>query len=66
LIHIHLKFVIPFVGKLITDDSTAYRYLPASTLAFKTADELAVFEQVGYRRFMLDTIAVHWGQRPSG
>lgn len=69
-IAVHLKFIIPTVGRLITGDSSAYRYLPESTLAFKRPEELAErfrstgFKDVGYKRFMMGTIAIHWGQKP--
>jgi demethylmenaquinone methyltransferase/2-methoxy-6-polyprenyl-1,4-benzoquinol methylase len=67
----HLKYVIPTLGKLITPDPDAYAYLPASTIRFKTPDDLAGlmraagFEGVAYQRFMFGTIAVHWGQKPA-
>jgi demethylmenaquinone methyltransferase/2-methoxy-6-polyprenyl-1,4-benzoquinol methylase len=69
-IQFHLKFVIPTLGRIITGQADAYRYLPESTLGFKTADELADLMRaaglvnVGYRRFMFDTMAVHWGIKP--
>jgi demethylmenaquinone methyltransferase/2-methoxy-6-polyprenyl-1,4-benzoquinol methylase len=69
-IQFHLKFVIPTLGRIISGHSDAYRYLPESTLGFKTAEELAALMraagliEVGYRRFMLGTMAVHWGTRP--
>ena len=69
-IQFHLKFVIPALGRMISGQADAYRYLPESTLGFKTAEELAGLMraaglvEVGYRRFMLDTMAVHWGTRP--
>jgi demethylmenaquinone methyltransferase/2-methoxy-6-polyprenyl-1,4-benzoquinol methylase len=69
-INIHFKLIIPLLGHLITGDASAYRYLPESTLAFKTPDEFvalmqaAGFQNVGYRRFMFGTIAVHWGTKP--
>jgi demethylmenaquinone methyltransferase/2-methoxy-6-polyprenyl-1,4-benzoquinol methylase len=68
-IGLHLRFVIPLLGRIITGQSDAYRYLPESTLGFKTADELAALmraaglEQVQYKRFMFGTMAVHWGQK---
>ena len=68
---IHLKYVIPTLGKLITPDAEAYQYLPASTLRFKTPDDLAAlmraagFVDVGYKVFMFGTMAVHWGQKPT-
>ena len=69
----HLKYVIPTLGRLISgsEGADAYEYLPESTQAFKTPDELAGlmrdngFEQVQYRQFMFGTMAVHWGVRPA-
>ncbi|NDJ74745.1 MAG: ubiquinone/menaquinone biosynthesis methyltransferase [Chloroflexi bacterium] len=66
-IQVHLKLVIPLLGRIITGQADAYQYLPESTLGFKTADELADLmreaglREVGYKRFMLGTMAVHWG-----
>jgi len=69
-IQFHLKFVIPALGRMISGQADAYRYLPESTLSFKSAEELAGLMraaglvEVGFRRFMLDTMAVHWGTKP--
>jgi demethylmenaquinone methyltransferase/2-methoxy-6-polyprenyl-1,4-benzoquinol methylase len=69
-IQIHLRFVIPALGRIITGQADAYRYLPESTLHFKTADQFAYLMRaaglvnVGYRRFMFKTMAVHWGFKP--
>lgn len=66
---IHLRFVIPLLGRLVSGNPDAYKYLPESTQAFKTPDELAAlmrnsgFENVAYKRFMLNTMAVHWGEK---
>jgi len=65
----HMKVIIPFLGHLIAGQKKAYQYLPASTLGFMKPDELATLmagvglRNVGYRRFMLGTVAVHWGER---
>lgn len=70
-IDLHLRYVIPTLGRLISPDPAAYQYLPASTQAFKTPDELAAlmraagFTDVAYRTFMFGTTAVHWGTRPA-
>ena len=69
LIMLHLKLGIPLLGRLIAGRSAAdaYRYLPESTQAFKSAPELAAavaeagFSEVQYRTFMFGTIALHWG-----
>ncbi|MCL4249928.1 MAG: class I SAM-dependent methyltransferase [Anaerolineae bacterium] len=67
----HLKYVIPTLGRLISRNADAYRYLPESTQAFKTPDELAALMRasglvnVGYKTFMFATMAVHWGEKPA-
>ncbi|MBI5958530.1 MAG: ubiquinone/menaquinone biosynthesis methyltransferase [Chloroflexi bacterium] len=69
-IQLHLKLVIPLLGRIISGEKDAYRYLPESTLGFKTAEELAALmsaaglRDVGYRRLMFGTMAVHWATNP--
>jgi len=69
-IQAHLKYIIPTLGRIITGQADAYSYLPESTLGFKTAEELAALMraagliEVGCRRFMFGTMAVHWGTKP--
>lgn len=69
LIQVHLRVVIPALGRIVAGDASAYRYLPESTLSFKSADELADLmraaglREVGYRRLMFGTMAIHWGTR---
>lgn len=71
-VNVHLRYVIPMLGRIVAGQADAYRYLPESTLGFKTAEELADLMRaaglvdVGFRRFMLGTMAVHWGTRPDG
>lgn len=66
----HLKVNIPLLGRLIAGNSDAYQYLPESTQAFRTPSQLAElmraagYENVGWRTYMLGTMAVHWGSRP--
>lgn len=67
---IHLDAVIPRLGGLVTGDHAAYRYLPASTRSFKTAEELAsLMESVGsvevaFERHMFGAISIVSGRRP--
>jgi demethylmenaquinone methyltransferase / 2-methoxy-6-polyprenyl-1,4-benzoquinol methylase len=66
---IHMNLVIPLIGGLISGDREAYHYLPASSESFLDAKELAIqmssagFKNIGYRRRMLGTIAIHWGEK---
>ncbi|MRR30208.1 methyltransferase domain-containing protein, partial [bacterium] len=69
-IWLHLHVVIPILGRLVTGDREAYRYLPDSTEHFVTAEAFAGrlraqgFVEVGFRRLMGGTIAIHWGEKP--
>jgi demethylmenaquinone methyltransferase/2-methoxy-6-polyprenyl-1,4-benzoquinol methylase len=68
-IWLHMHVIIPWLGTLLSGQRDAYTYLPDSTEAFLTAEELASrmaavgFKQVGYKRLMFGTIAIHWGQK---
>lgn len=68
-IMVHLNHVIPTVGKLLTGQADAYKYLPESTQAFKHPDDLARimreagFLNVGYKMFMFGTVAIHFGRK---
>jgi demethylmenaquinone methyltransferase / 2-methoxy-6-polyprenyl-1,4-benzoquinol methylase len=65
----HLKYVIPTIGRIVSPDPSAYEYLPESTQAFKTPEELAQImrengvRNVAYQTFMFGTMAVHWGDK---
>ena len=67
LINFHMHTVIPTLGQMISGNRDAYSYLPDSTEAFLSAEQLAErlqaagFRQVGFQRRMLATIAIHWG-----
>lgn len=69
-IRLHLNHVIPTLGRLITGDDDAYRYLPDSTQQFQGPESLAAamrqagLTEVSYRLFMFGTIAVHVGVKP--
>ncbi|MBM2809587.1 MAG: ubiE [Chloroflexi bacterium] len=57
--------VVPLLGRLVSGDGAAYRYLPSSLAGFPTADCLTdLFREVGfgqvtYRRFGFGAIAIH-------
>jgi demethylmenaquinone methyltransferase/2-methoxy-6-polyprenyl-1,4-benzoquinol methylase len=67
MIDFHLHTVIPTVGGWISGQGDAYNYLPVSTDNFLAAEQLAGrmdtigFKQVGFRRLMFGTVAIHWG-----
>jgi len=69
LINFHLHVIIPFLGRIIAGASEAYTYLPESTEAFLKAEQLAAFfsqagfKEVGFRRLMFGTVAIHWGRK---
>lgn len=66
----YLTKIIPLVGLILTGQRDAYTYLPNSTIGFKAPEVLAQqmrdagFVDVSYKRFMFNTIAVHWGTKP--
>lgn len=68
-IWVHLHVIIPALGTLLSGQRDAYTYLPDSTEAFLSAEELAGrmveagFGDVGYKTLMFGTIAMHWGQK---
>ena len=68
-INFHLHVVIPMLGRLITGASDAYTYLPDSTENFLPAEALAErmaqagFKNVGFKRLMFGTMAIHWGEK---
>ena len=68
-IRLHMHLVIPTLGGLLTGVKDAYRYLPETTEGFVTAEEMASrmaaagFKKINYQRYMLGTIAIHWGEK---
>ena len=68
-IWIHMHFIIPTLGGLLTGVSEAYRYLPDTTEGFVTAEEMssrmlsAGFKNINFKRLMFGTIAIHWGEK---
>ena len=68
-IKFHMHVIIPTLGRLLSGYSEAYTYLPDSTEQFLSAEELTVrmvavgFRRVNFKRLMLGTIAIHWGEK---
>ncbi len=69
LFALYFYHLVPLLGGWITGQRAAYTYLPHSLTAFLAPDEIAdVMRQtgwrdVGYKRLMLGTVAVHVGVR---
>ena len=69
LVRCYFRVGIPILGRLLADDEAAYAYLTGSTMDFYDAEALAGlfpsagFISVGYKKFMLGTIGVHWGEK---
>jgi demethylmenaquinone methyltransferase/2-methoxy-6-polyprenyl-1,4-benzoquinol methylase len=69
LIKLHMRYIIPLLGQLVTGDREAYEYLPSSSEAFLEAEalagmmEAAGFVEVGFRRRNAGTVAIHWGRK---
>ena len=68
-IWIHMHFIIPTVGGLLSGERDAYNYLPDTTENFLTAEQLASrmiaagFKKVDFKRLMFGTIGMHWGEK---
>jgi demethylmenaquinone methyltransferase/2-methoxy-6-polyprenyl-1,4-benzoquinol methylase len=68
-IWLHMHFVIPLLGRIMSGFGEAYNYLPDSTEGFLTAEELTVrmaavsFKRINFERLMFGTIAIHWGEK---
>jgi demethylmenaquinone methyltransferase/2-methoxy-6-polyprenyl-1,4-benzoquinol methylase len=69
LIWMHMHFVIPTLGSLLTGEKDAYHYLPETTEGFVTAEEMTArmaavgFKKINFQRYMFGTIAIHWGEK---
>ena len=69
LVWFHLHIVIPLLARLVTRHGEDYQYLRISTENFLPAEALAIhmemsgFREVGFRRLMFGTVAIHWGVR---
>ncbi len=71
LVRLHLNRVIPLLGRLVTGQADAYRYLPDTTQEFFTAEQLADrfieagLAEVGFQIRMFGAVAIHWGRKRS-
>jgi demethylmenaquinone methyltransferase/2-methoxy-6-polyprenyl-1,4-benzoquinol methylase len=69
LVWLHLHVVIPLLARMVASHGKDYHYLRISTENFLPAEALAIhmeasgFREVGFRRLMFGTVAIHWGVR---
>ena len=67
LVWLHLHVIIPLLAWMVARHGRDYQYLCASTENFLPAEALAIhmemsgFREVGFRRLMFGTVAIHWG-----
>jgi demethylmenaquinone methyltransferase / 2-methoxy-6-polyprenyl-1,4-benzoquinol methylase len=70
MIKFYTRIIIPAIGGLLTGSGDAYHYLPQSTELFLSAEQLAGsferagFNNVGFQCKMVNTVAIHWGEKP--
>lgn len=69
LIRIHMHTIIPTLGRWLTGQAAAYRYLPESSENFLAPEQLttrlaeAGFHGIDFQRRMFGTIAIYWGTK---
>jgi demethylmenaquinone methyltransferase/2-methoxy-6-polyprenyl-1,4-benzoquinol methylase len=69
LLRFYMHMIIPWLGRYISGQGDAYKYLPDSSEGFLSAEELAVhmaasgFGRIGFERLNFGTIAIHWGEK---
>jgi len=63
----YFKRILPFIGRVISKDFSAYRYLPESVEAFAQREgftklmKVAGFEQIGYKIQSFGIAAIYYG-----
>ncbi len=66
---LHLRTVMPLIGKLTTGQSTPFVYLGKTTMTFLTAPQFkdrlenAGFQKVNWKTYLLGGIAIHYGEK---
>lgn len=70
LYNFYLAYILPLVGRLVSRDKAAYRYLAETVAAYPSAADLAGgmrgsgFANVRYRRFTGGIVWLHTGEKP--
>jgi demethylmenaquinone methyltransferase/2-methoxy-6-polyprenyl-1,4-benzoquinol methylase len=66
---LHLKYVIPLLGRVVSRDPSAYQYLRSRRrtsrrrASWRRSLARRAWKQVQYRLFMFGAMAVHWGEK---
>ncbi|MFQ5676656.1 MAG: class I SAM-dependent methyltransferase, partial [bacterium] len=66
---IHLKTIMPLIGKLTAGQSAPFQYLRDTTMTFLSASEFRArlmetgFEDVNWKPFLFGGIAIHFGKK---
>ncbi len=66
---LHLKTIMPIIGKLTTGQSSPFTYLGKTTMTFLNAPqfksrlEKAGFQKVNWKTYLLGGIAIHYGEK---
>jgi demethylmenaquinone methyltransferase/2-methoxy-6-polyprenyl-1,4-benzoquinol methylase len=67
---LHMKTIMPLIGRLTTGHSEPFHYLYHTTMTFLSPQEFkkrledAGFVNVNFKRFLLGGIAIHFGEKP--
>ena len=67
---VHMKTIMPLIGKLTAGKSTPFQYLCETTMTFLSPEEFgqrlqkAGFAGVSWKNFLFGVIAIHFGQKP--
>lgn len=67
---LHMRTIMPLIGRLATGRSEPFHYLYQTTMTFLSPGEFkkrlekAGFVNVNFKRFLLGGIAIHFGERP--
>lgn len=68
--HVYSHLIMPALGKIISKDSSAYKYLPATMEAFPQGEEMegiigkTGFEEVKFRRFTFGLSTLYTARKP--
>ncbi len=67
---LHMKIIMPLIGKMTVGKTRPFNYLRQTTLTFLSPEEFKLrieksgFINVGWKTFLLGGIAVHYGEKP--